>query len=77
MPLDLNLTTSPIRGTRGAGRCVPVRCFPRNSAAAFKDELGMDASLVSVDNTQAYLATNDKHLVVAFRGSEGRPASTG
>ena len=31
----------------------------------------MEAKFVSVDNTQAYVATNDKHLVVAFRGSEG------
>jgi triacylglycerol lipase len=39
-------------------------------AAAFRDELGMTATLISVDNTQAYLAHNDGHVVVAFRGSE-------
>jgi hypothetical protein len=38
---------------------------------AFKEQLGLDARLVSVDNTQAYVAGNDDHLVVAFRGTEG------
>jgi triacylglycerol lipase len=36
----------------------------------FREELGLDARLFSVDNTQAYVATNDEHLVVAFRGTE-------
>ncbi|MCC6421452.1 MAG: lipase family protein [Gemmataceae bacterium] len=39
-------------------------------AAAFQEQLGMQAQLFSVDNTQAYLAQNDQHLVVAFRGTE-------
>ncbi len=38
---------------------------------AFQNELGLTAKLISVNNTQAYLATNDNHIVVAFRGSEG------
>ena len=38
---------------------------------AFRNELGMEAKLISVDNTQVYVAGNDNHLVVAFRGSEG------
>jgi predicted lipase len=36
----------------------------------FREELGMDARLFSVGNTQAYLAVNDDHIVVAFRGTE-------
>jgi hypothetical protein len=36
----------------------------------FKAELGLDARLFSVGNTQAYVATDDNHLVVAFRGTE-------
>ena len=40
-------------------------------AAAFREQFGMAATLISVDNTQAYLAHNDDHVVVAFRGSEG------
>lgn len=43
-------------------------------AKSFRDEFGMEARLISVDNTQAYLAWNDDHVLVAFRGSEN-PAS--
>ncbi len=38
---------------------------------AFKADLNLDnAKLISVDNTQAYVADSDEHLVVAFRGSQ-------
>jgi hypothetical protein len=37
---------------------------------AFKQQLGLDAQLFSVGNTQAYVGTNDTHIVVAFRGTE-------
>src|SRR5262245_60555172 len=37
---------------------------------AFREELGMEARLISVGNTQVYVATNDDHIVVAFRGTE-------
>jgi hypothetical protein len=36
----------------------------------YAGQLGLDARLFSVGNTQAYLATNDEHIVVAFRGTE-------
>jgi hypothetical protein len=36
----------------------------------FKADLGLDATLFSVGNTQAYVATDDRHIVVAFRGTE-------
>jgi hypothetical protein len=36
----------------------------------FRSELGMEARLISVDNTQVYVAQNDASIVVAFRGSE-------
>lgn len=39
-------------------------------AEAFKNQLGLDARLLSVGNTQAYLATSDDHIVAAFRGTE-------
>jgi triacylglycerol lipase len=39
-------------------------------AERFRQELGLDAKLISVGNTQAYVASNPNHLVVAFRGSE-------
>src|SRR5262245_49661076 len=37
---------------------------------AFRTQLGMEARLISVGNTQAYIATNEEHIVVAFRGTE-------
>jgi triacylglycerol lipase len=36
----------------------------------FKDQLGLDAKLVSVDNTQVYVGTSPEVVVCAFRGSE-------
>lgn len=39
-------------------------------AAEFKDLLGLDARLISVDNTQVYVCENDQAIVLAFRGSE-------
>ena len=36
----------------------------------FATQLGLDAELFSVGNTQAFLAQNDGHVVVAFRGTE-------
>ncbi len=45
--------------------------LPENEAKeAFRTHLGLEARLVSVGNTQAYIATNDAHIVVAFRGTE-------
>jgi hypothetical protein len=35
---------------------------------AYQSELGLTAKLISVDNTQAYVGSNDKAIVVAFRG---------
>lgn len=38
--------------------------------AAFKERLGLDARLVSVGNTQAWLGVDASNIVVAFRGTE-------
>jgi hypothetical protein len=38
--------------------------------AAFREQLGLDAKLLSVDNTQVWVAQNDDHIVCAFRGTE-------
>ncbi|MFV0442256.1 MAG: lipase family protein [Planctomycetaceae bacterium] len=43
----------------------------------FLSELGLKAELVQVDNTEAYVAGNDKALVVAVRGSEAPMALDG
>jgi hypothetical protein len=37
---------------------------------SYREQLGMEATLFSVGNTQAYVAQNDQHIVVAFRGTE-------
>lgn len=36
----------------------------------FRELFGMTAKLISVDNTQAYVASNDDHIILAFRGTE-------
>lgn len=36
----------------------------------FREQLGLTAQLVSVDNTQVYVAHDDNVIVVAFRGSQ-------
>lgn len=41
-----------------------------DGAEKFRSELGLEAKLISVDNTQVYVAENDQTIVVAFRGSE-------
>ncbi len=38
--------------------------------AEFASQLGLDARLISVGNTQAYVCQNADHIVVAFRGTE-------
>ncbi len=37
----------------------------------FREQLGLNAKLISVDNTQVYVADNSEHIVLAFRGTEG------
>jgi predicted lipase len=36
----------------------------------FASQLRLDATLISVDNTQAYVGENDESIVIAFRGSQ-------
>jgi pimeloyl-ACP methyl ester carboxylesterase len=43
---------------------------PEKGVPEFSSRLGLDASLIAIDNTQAYVAQNDTVIVVAFRGSE-------
>jgi triacylglycerol lipase len=53
-----------------ARACDLAYCNEPEGPARFKSELGMDARLISVDNTQVYIAENDTSIVIAFRGSE-------
>lgn len=39
-------------------------------AAAFRGDLGVDAKLISVGNTQVFVGENDDHILAAFRGTE-------
>ncbi len=39
-------------------------------AEAFRTQLNMQARLISVGNTQVYVAVNDDHILAAFRGTE-------
>lgn len=42
----------------------------QEGAEAFRTQLGMEAQLITVGNTQVYVAANDDHIVAAFRGTE-------
>lgn len=53
-----------------ATACALVYLPEAEAVPQFQSEFGMTAKLISVDNTQAYVAGNDDHLIVAFRGSE-------
>lgn len=49
-----------------------IAYLPKAEAeTAFREQFGLTAAtLVSAGNTQAYIATSDEHIVVAFRGTE-------
>ena len=59
--------TTPCSWRRRAAWRTMTSPWPR---PGFREHLGLDARLISVDNTQVYLAENDKAMVVAFRGSQ-------
>jgi hypothetical protein len=59
------------RNCRALAAASALAYLPESEAAEkFRSQLGLEARLLSVGNTQAYLATNDDHIVVAFRGTE-------
>lgn len=61
-----------IENAQALAAACQIAYYPADKGSqAFQDELGMTARLISVDNTQAYLAHNSENIVVAFRGSEG------
>jgi triacylglycerol lipase len=53
-----------------AQACSLAYCDKPVGVKRFRDELGLEAQLISAGNTQVYVAQNDKVLVVAFRGSQ-------
>ncbi len=42
----------------------------REGREAFRTEFGMESQLIAAGNTQVYVASNDDHLLAAFRGTE-------
>lgn len=59
------------RNARTLAVAADLAYFPAEQGiAAFQEQFGMQAELVSAGNTQAYIAHNDDHLLVAFRGTE-------
>jgi triacylglycerol lipase len=71
MPLSEDAPGSAENARQLAAAC-QFAYFPADQGvASFQSELGLAAELISVDNTQAYVATDDANIVVAFRGSEG------
>jgi hypothetical protein len=44
--------------------------YSDDSVDAFRETLGLDAKLISVNNTQVYVGQNENHIVAAFRGSQ-------
>ena len=53
-----------------ATACNLAYCDREDGTKQFRDELNLEARLISVDNTQAWIGENTGAIVVAFRGSE-------
>jgi hypothetical protein len=72
MPLELfeDAYGDPRNATTLATICHYTYWQAGPGAEQFKSQFGLDAKLISVDNTQAYVASDDNHLIVSFRGSE-------
>lgn len=70
MPLDPSIPGHLPNVRLLAKACELAYLDEPEGAASFQGELGMQARLISVDNTQAYVAADDQSLVVAFRGSQ-------
>jgi hypothetical protein len=72
MALELNEDASADPGNANflALACDLAYLPEAEAKPGYQTELGLDARLLSVGNTQAYLATNGNHIVVAFRGTE-------
>lgn len=72
MPLELyEDALGDVRNTRFLATASDLAYY--NTAEAtprFREQLGMESQLLSVDNTQAHVLTNPDHIVIAFRGTE-------
>jgi hypothetical protein len=70
MSLDVSAGGRPSNALFLAKACDLAYDREAEGAARFRSELGLEARLISVDNTQVYVAEDDGSIVVAFRGSE-------
>jgi hypothetical protein len=72
--MSTTLDDSAVGNTRNAlflARACELAYYPEpEGPTRFRSELGLEARLISVDNTQVYVAEDDRSVVVAFRGSE-------
>jgi len=59
------------RNARYLARACEFAYKPESEAVdLFRTELGLEAKLISVGNTQVYVGRNDRAIVLAFRGSQ-------
>jgi len=79
MPLELMEDAGgDSRNARFLATAADLAYLPEDKGRGeFAEKLGLKARLISVDNTQAYVATNDDHIVLAFRGTESPNALEG
>lgn len=70
MTLDPNIPGDPKNAHVLAIACELAYLDEPLGVSGFRDQLGLDAKLISVGNTQVYVGHNDQTIVVAFRGSE-------
>jgi hypothetical protein len=68
------LIDDPAAKTRNAmylaKACLIAYAGEPEGPARFRNELGLEAKLIGVDNTQVYVGLNERAIVVVFRGSE-------
>ncbi len=70
MSLDASTAGSPSNALFLAKACDLAYLPAAEGVPRFRSELGLEARLISADNTQVYVAQDDRSIVVAFRGSE-------
>jgi predicted lipase len=72
MPLDLyEDALGDVRNAQALAVASELAYMPQaEGGPAYKEKLGLEATLISVGNTQVYVAQNDNHIVAAFRGTE-------
>jgi triacylglycerol lipase len=67
----VDASSADVRNAIYLGRACELAYLPEPAGPErFRAELGLEATLISVDNTQVYVGQNERALVVVFRGSE-------